>query len=143
LHSHVALAPDVRGTDNHLARGRTRDGRAGVPPVARTTRRRERRAISGRLRARVYRTADDPHGEAGAGGEPPARLYGAMSSGPSYVLGHSEDELARLIRQAKLVNPITRRYFKRAGVGPGMRVLDLGSGAGDTAILAAELVVPT
>jgi ubiquinone/menaquinone biosynthesis C-methylase UbiE len=66
-----------------------------------------------------------------------------MSSSPTYVLGHSEDELARLIRQAKLVNPITRRYFKRAGVSPGMRVLDLGSGAGDTAILAAELVVPT
>jgi len=62
---------------------------------------------------------------------------------PSYMLGHSEHELARLVRQAKLVNPMTRRYFKRAGVGPGMRVLDLGSGAGDTAILAAELVVPT
>ena len=62
---------------------------------------------------------------------------------PSYMLGHSERELARLIWQAKLVNPITRRYFKRAGIGPGMRVLDIGSGPGDTAILAAELVVPT
>jgi ubiquinone/menaquinone biosynthesis C-methylase UbiE len=67
----------------------------------------------------------------------------AKAASASYVLGHSEHEIARLMRQAKLVNPMTRRYFKRAGIGPGMRVLDLGSGAGDTAILAGELVVPT
>ncbi|HEU4941136.1 MAG TPA: methyltransferase domain-containing protein [Candidatus Eisenbacteria bacterium] len=61
----------------------------------------------------------------------------------SYMLGHSERELARLTRQAMLVNPMTRRYFKSAGIAPGMRVLDVGSGPGDTAILAAELVGPT
>jgi SAM-dependent methyltransferase len=32
--------------------------------------------------------------------------------------------------------------MEAAGVGPGMRVLDLGSGAGDVALLAGELVGP-
>ncbi len=60
-----------------------------------------------------------------------------------YELGHSEWELKRLTTQAKLVDPITRQYFKTAGIAPGMRVLDVGSGAGDVAFLAAELVGPT
>src|SRR6516225_7371369 len=60
-----------------------------------------------------------------------------------YVLGHSEQELERLHRQALLVNPITRQYLVEAGVAPGMRVLDIGCGAGDVAFLAAELVGPS
>ena len=72
---------------------------------------------------------------------PPADKSSVAST--SYMLGHSERELARLARQAMLVNPMTRRYFKSAGIAPGMRVLDVGSGPGDTAILAAELVGPT
>jgi len=60
--------------------------------------------------------------------------------GPSYVLGHSERELERLTAQARLIDPITRRFFQAAGIAPGMRVLDVGSGAGDTAFLSAELV---
>jgi len=62
---------------------------------------------------------------------------------PAYILGHSEDELGRLARQAKLVDPMTKRFFEAAGVAPGMRVLDVGSGAGDVAILAADLVGPS
>jgi SAM-dependent methyltransferase len=58
----------------------------------------------------------------------------------SYVLGHSERELARLGAQARLVDPITRRFLVEAGIGTGMRVLDVGSGTGDVAFLAAELV---
>ena len=61
-----------------------------------------------------------------------------MSS--TYVLGHSEDESNRLTVQARLLAPITRRFFMAAGVVPGMRVLDVGSGMGDVASLAAELV---
>lgn len=57
-----------------------------------------------------------------------------------YVLGHSAPELERLARQAHLVEPITREIFVEAGVAPGMRVLDIGSGAGDVAFLAADLV---
>jgi len=61
---------------------------------------------------------------------------------PQYSLGHTPGELERLARQAKLVGPITRRIFLAAGLAPGMRVLDVGSGAGDTALLAADLVGP-
>lgn len=61
-------------------------------------------------------------------------------SRPSYVLGHSERELGRLETQARLINPITRNFFRDAGIVPGMRVLDVGSGAGDVAFLAAEMV---
>jgi ubiquinone/menaquinone biosynthesis C-methylase UbiE len=59
---------------------------------------------------------------------------------PVYPLGHSEHELERLRFQAQYVGPITRQYFREAGVGTGMRVLDVGSGAGDVAFLTAELV---
>lgn len=57
-----------------------------------------------------------------------------------YVLGHSEHEVERLKAQARLIDPITDRFFRAAGVAKGMRVLDVGSGAGDVAFLAAELV---
>lgn len=57
-----------------------------------------------------------------------------------YVLGHSEHEVERLKAQARLIDPITDRFFRAAGVAQGMRVLDVGSGAGDVAFLAAELV---
>ncbi|MBS4728917.1 class I SAM-dependent methyltransferase [Mycobacterium sp. SM1] len=57
-----------------------------------------------------------------------------------YVLGHSEDELDRLAAQARVIEPITRRFFSAAGIARGMRVLDVGSGIGDVAFLAAELV---
>jgi ubiquinone/menaquinone biosynthesis C-methylase UbiE len=58
----------------------------------------------------------------------------------NYILGHSERELERLGSQARHFEPFTRRVFQAAGLAPGMRVLDVGSGAGDVAFLAAELV---
>lgn len=57
-----------------------------------------------------------------------------------YALGHTDRELERLSTQARLIDPITRRFFREAGIGPGMRVLEVGSGAGDVAILVADLV---
>ena len=57
-----------------------------------------------------------------------------------YVLGHSDRELERLRTQARLIDPITREFFIDAGIVPGMRILDVGSGSGDVALLAADLV---
>src|SRR5258706_3666871 len=59
---------------------------------------------------------------------------------PQYVLGHSDREIERLKTQARLIDPITQRFFHEAGITPGMRVLDVGTGAGDVAFLAAEIV---
>ncbi|HEY7001509.1 MAG TPA: class I SAM-dependent methyltransferase [Candidatus Udaeobacter sp.] len=60
-----------------------------------------------------------------------------------YPLGNTDAEHERLIRQAKRVAAITERFFREAGIGPGQRVLDLGSGVGDVAMLAARLVGPS
>src|SRR5690242_8264920 len=65
---------------------------------------------------------------------------GEAGSTGAYALGHSDWELKRLSIQARLTNPITRRFFLDAGLAPGMRILDVGSGAGDVAFLAAEIV---
>jgi SAM-dependent methyltransferase len=62
---------------------------------------------------------------------------------PHYVLGRSESESQRLIKQSSFLKPFTERIFRRAGLGPGMHVLDLGCGAGDVSFLAAEFVGPT
>ena len=58
----------------------------------------------------------------------------------SYVLGDSGRELDRLSTQARLLKPITRRWLHEAGIGPGMQVLDVGTGTGDVAFIGAELV---
>jgi SAM-dependent methyltransferase len=47
-----------------------------------------------------------------------------------------------LSRQAAFLGGTTERLFRAAGLEPGMRVLDVGSGAGDVALLAAEFVGP-
>lgn len=57
-----------------------------------------------------------------------------------YVLGYSDAEQDRLVRQAILLAPITERFFRDAGIGVGRRVLDVGSGLGDVAMIAARLV---
>jgi ubiquinone/menaquinone biosynthesis C-methylase UbiE len=60
---------------------------------------------------------------------------------PSYPLGHSDAELQRL-EQARFLRDLTEDFLLRAGLREGMRVLDLGSGVGDVAFLAAEIVGP-
>jgi SAM-dependent methyltransferase len=60
----------------------------------------------------------------------------------TYVLGRGEAETRRLILQHQIYGPLTRRLFEAAGIGAGMRVLDVGSGAGDVALLLADLVGP-
>jgi cyclopropane fatty-acyl-phospholipid synthase-like methyltransferase len=61
-------------------------------------------------------------------------------SGSGYEFGSGEDELARLEVQGRALAPATRLIFDAAGIRPGMRVLDLGCGAGDVAFVAADLV---
>jgi len=60
-----------------------------------------------------------------------------------YALGHSEQELQRLSRQGQALGPFTRQLFEEAGIGRGMRVLDVGCGSGDVTFLAADLVGPS
>lgn len=62
---------------------------------------------------------------------------------PAYVLGHSAFELERLGRQESLIGPVTQHYFLEAGLAPGMRVLDVGSGTGVVAFRAAAIVGPS
>jgi hypothetical protein len=49
--------------------------------------------------------------------------------------GHSDAEMNRLATQARTIDPITRRFPTSAGIIRGMRVLDVGSGAGDVAMM--------
>ena len=67
----------------------------------------------------------------------------STESTPYYALGSTDFEHERLIRQAARLAPCTERFFREAGIGPGQRVLDLGSGVGDVAMLAARLVGPS
>lgn len=60
-----------------------------------------------------------------------------------YVLGSTDAEQERLIRQARTLAPCTERLFRDAGVSVGHRVLDVGSGVGDVALLAAAVVGPS
>ena len=60
----------------------------------------------------------------------------------NYVLGQSAHEYERLMLQARMLRPFTEKFFRAAGLAPGMRVLDIGSGMGDVALLSADIVGP-
>jgi ubiquinone/menaquinone biosynthesis C-methylase UbiE len=62
---------------------------------------------------------------------------------PDYVLGYSEQEQKRLLKQAALLRRWTERFFRAGGLARGMRVLDLGCGMGDVSLLAADIVGPS
>ena len=57
-----------------------------------------------------------------------------------YALGHNHDELQRLIGQSRFLGELTEEVLRAAGIQRGMRVLDVGCGAGDVSFLAANLV---
>lgn len=66
-----------------------------------------------------------------------------MKRDPAYVMGRSEQETQRLEQRAAFFYPSTRHLFEEAGITAGMKVLDIGSGAGDVSFLVAELVGPS
>ncbi len=64
------------------------------------------------------------------------------ASHPHYALGHDDSELERLTNQSRFLGDITEHQLGLAGLRPGMRVLDVGCGAGDVSFLAARLTGP-
>jgi ubiquinone/menaquinone biosynthesis C-methylase UbiE len=61
----------------------------------------------------------------------------------AYPIGETDAQSRRLITQAQLYNPSTRAFFQAAGIGRGMKVLELGSGVGDVSLVLADLVGPS
>lgn len=61
----------------------------------------------------------------------------------TYALGYTDEERRRLVQQAELLRGYTRLMLEDAGIGEGMRVLDVGCGVGDVSLLAAEAVGST
>ena len=61
----------------------------------------------------------------------------------SYLLGHADAEVQRLLLQARLYEQPTEQALRAAGLEPGMRVLDIGCGPGDVSLIAARLVGTT
>src|SRR5215468_2134853 len=59
-----------------------------------------------------------------------------------YALGRTNAEYERLIEQAEVLRPLTERLLRAAGIGAGMRVLDVGCGVGEVSRLVSELVGP-
>ena len=62
---------------------------------------------------------------------------GEGDSGYQFGTVIDAEELARLEAQGAALAPATRMIFTEAGIRPGMRVLDLGCGAGDATFVAA------
>lgn len=69
--------------------------------------------------------------------------FAAPEAASDYLLGNSDEEHERLIRQAARLAPVTEAFFREAGIGTGQRVLDIGSGVGDVAMLLARLTGPS
>ena len=65
-----------------------------------------------------------------------------MASDDTYLLGRSAAEIKRLARQAALIERETEDLFRSSGITAGMNVLEIGSGAGDVAMLVGRLVRP-
>jgi SAM-dependent methyltransferase len=69
-------------------------------------------------------------------------MNGKSESSQHYVLGHSDEEMQRMQKQAVLWHPATHRFLEEVGIKAGMKVLDVGTGLGDVALLLADRVGP-
>ena len=67
-------------------------------------------------------------------------MQDATGYDPNYVMGRSATETDRLKRQSQLYDASTWQLLKDAGLSDGMKVLDIGSGAGNVSFIAASLV---
>jgi 2-polyprenyl-3-methyl-5-hydroxy-6-metoxy-1,4-benzoquinol methylase len=65
---------------------------------------------------------------------------GAATESHEYALERSDAERQRLILQDRVIGPRTEWFLRAAGLGPGMRVLDVGCGAGDVSLLVARII---
>jgi SAM-dependent methyltransferase len=65
------------------------------------------------------------------------------NSTQAYVFGRSVGEAQSIQQLARILAPVTWQFLEQAGLCAGMKVLEVGSGAGDVALLAAELVGPS
>jgi hypothetical protein len=63
------------------------------------------------------------------------------SSDATDVLGRSASVTARLQLQAQVYDPFMRQLAAEAGITPGMKVLDVGCGAGDVAFLRSFVAI--
>ena len=72
-----------------------------------------------------------------------AKNLHASNSDATYTLGRTSHETTRLIEQSRIYGESTRRLCKRAGISEGMRILEIGSGAGDVTLMLSELAGPT
>jgi ubiquinone/menaquinone biosynthesis C-methylase UbiE len=61
----------------------------------------------------------------------------------TYVLGRSQAETHRLVLQSRINEAQTRNLLLTSGIAQGMRVLDIGCGAGDVTMLISKIVGPT
>jgi ubiquinone/menaquinone biosynthesis C-methylase UbiE len=59
-----------------------------------------------------------------------------------YIMGRTSSETERLQIQGRLFAPYSAHLLRMAGIALGMRVLDVGCGAGDVSLLLAEAVGP-
>lgn len=65
------------------------------------------------------------------------------SVGRDYVLRGGDQGAERLRLLAAVKWPTTKPLLERAGLGPGMRCLDVGCGIGAVTLRMAEAVLPT
>jgi ubiquinone/menaquinone biosynthesis C-methylase UbiE len=65
---------------------------------------------------------------------------GAAAESHEYALERSDAERQRLILQDRVIGRRTESFLRAAGLGPGMRVLDVGCGAGDVSLLVARII---